>query len=166
MGFSSLRRLSIVATVAAGLLGCGGPDLGVPPQTCSTRAVNAGKSELMEPGGTCVNCHASNEGPSFAIAGSVMNALHDDTNCAGVAGVIVAITGADGLRVELPSNENGNFTLDRWPGTSLFPYTAEVARNGVSTPMLMPRQAGENDCNSCHTAAGTNAAPGRIIPPQ
>jgi len=163
----SLRALaaSALALMTAGVLGCRRPDLGVLPQVCSTHPVSAGESELMEPGGTCIGCHGSYEGPSFAIAGSVMGALHDDTNCAGVAGVTVAITGGDGMRVELVSNANGNFSLAHWPGTNLYPYTAEVTRNGVTTKMLAQRQAGENDCNSCHASVGVNAAPGRIIAP-
>jgi len=162
--FSMLRTLGAVAAIV-GALGCSGPDLGVPPQACSTQAVNAGKSELMEPGGTCINCHASYEGPSFAVAGTAMSALHDDTNCAGVADVTVAITGADGMRVELTSNANGNFQLRSWPGTNLFPYTAEVSRGGAVSKMLTPRQEGQGDCNACHTATGANAAPGRIVAP-
>jgi hypothetical protein len=164
VGVSRTFGVAAVAAMIAGL-GCSEPTLGVAPQVCSTEAVNAGESELMEPGGTCISCHASYDGPSFAIAGTVMNALHDDTNCAGVVNVTVAITGADGMRVELTSNANGNFKLDRWPGTTLFPYTAEVSRNGTSSKMLMPRQSGENDCNACHAATGLNAAPGRIVPP-
>src|SRR4051812_37390929 len=119
-------RTLTAAAIVAGVLGCSQPDLGVPPQVCSTQAVNAGESELMEPGGTCVNCHSSYDGPSFAIAGTVMNAPHDDTNCAGAPDVTVAITGADGVQAELVSNANGNFQLERWPGPNLFPYTAEV----------------------------------------
>jgi hypothetical protein len=162
------KSLAVCAAsaVLAGALGCSEPDLGVPPQVCSTAAVNAGESELMEPGGACIGCHSSYDGPSFAIAGTVMNALDDDTNCGGVPDVTVAITGADGMRVELVANASGNFTLDRWPGTSLFPYTAQVSRGGVTTKMLTARQAGQNDCNACHTAAGLDAAPGRIIAPQ
>src|SRR4029078_7464533 len=101
----------ILAAAAMGVvsLGCAQPDLGVPPQVCSTQAVNAGKSDLMEPGGACIDCHTTYDGPSFAIAGTVMSALHDDTNCGGVANATVAITGADGMRVELVSNANGNF---------------------------------------------------------
>ena len=158
------RRLAVGAIIA-GALGCSNPDLGVPPQVCSTEAVNAGESELMEPGGACIQCHSSYDGPPFAIAGTVMNALHDDTNCAGAANVIVAITGADGMRVEIVTNGSGNFKLDQWPGTNLFPYTAEVSRNGVAGKMRTPRQPGENDCNSCHTPAGSSAAPGRIVAP-
>jgi len=155
-----------VFAVMAGLLGCGPePTLGVPPTVCSTHAVNAGESPEMEPGGTCINCHATYDGPSFALAGSVMNALHDDTNCAGVPAVTVAITGGDGMRVELVSNTSGNFWLDRWPGTNLYPYTAEVIRDGVTSKMMAPRQPGENDCNSCHFSVGRSDAPGRIIVP-
>ena len=119
----------------------------------------------MEPGGTCISCHATSDGPSFALAGSVMNALHDDTNCAGVAGVTVAIAGADGTRVELVSNANGNFSLGRWPETNLYPYTAEITRDSVTGKMMTARQAGKNDCNSCHGSVGLNAALGRIIAP-
>ena len=161
----ALSRTLATSALLAGVLGCSEPTLGVTPQVCSTEAVNAGESELMEPGGSCIQCHSRYEGPSFAVAGTVMNALHDDTNCAGVADVTVAITGADGMRVELASNANGTFKLDRWPGTNLFPYTAEISRGGVSSKMLTPRQSGENDCNACHTAAGFNAAPGRIVAP-
>jgi hypothetical protein len=162
---AALSRALAAAALGTVAFGCSEPTLGVPPQVCSTQAVNAGESELMEPGGNCVTCHASYEGPSFAIAGTVMNALHDDTNCAGVPDVTVAITGADGMRVELVSNANGNFKLDHWPGTKLFPYTAEVSRGGVASKMQTPRQSGDNDCNACHAAIGLNAAPGRIVAP-
>jgi len=158
-------RASVAGVFIAAAHGCSEPQLGTPPAVCSTQAVNAGESELMEPGGTCIGCHSSYDGPSFAIAGTVMNAQRDDTNCAGVADVTVAITGADGMRVELVSNANGNFKLDRWPGTQLFPYTAEVLRGEANRKMTTPRQSGENDCNACHTAAGLNAAPGRILAP-
>src|SRR4051812_10675624 len=165
MQIVALCRTLAAGTIIAGALGCSKPDLGLPPQVCSTQAVNTGESELMEPGGGCIHCHSSYEGPSFAIAGTVMNATHDDTNCTGVADVTVAITGADGTRAELVTNATGNFKLEHWPGTTLFPYTAEVRRGGVSSKMLTPRQPGENDCNACHTAAGLNAAPGRIVAP-
>jgi len=36
-----------------------------------------------------------------------MAALNDDTNCSGVAGVTVRITGADGNKIELLSNGTG-----------------------------------------------------------
>jgi hypothetical protein len=118
----------------------------------------------MEPGGDCIGCHASGDGPQFAIAGTVMNALRDDTNCAGVPGVTVRITGADGQSVEMVTNEVGNFYLGS-PAAITFPYTAEISRGGVTVPMLTPRASGETDCAGCHTAAGTSLAPGRIVAP-
>jgi mono/diheme cytochrome c family protein len=140
-------------------------DLNVPPQVCSTQAVSSSPSERMEPGGDCIGCHASGEGPGFVIAGTVMNALDDDTNCAGVAGVTVRIKGADGAQIELVTNEVGNFYLRPPAGTLAFPFSAEVSRNGVTVPMLTSRSAAETNCASCHTAVGARAAPGRIVAP-
>jgi hypothetical protein len=119
----------------------------------------------MEPGGDCIGCHSSGEGPSFSVAGTVMAALRDDTNCRGVEGVTVRLTGADGGQLDLVTNANGNFFLRAGRGALTFPYHAEVIHNGVTTPMLAARTEGETDCNSCHTAAGANTAPGRIVAP-
>jgi hypothetical protein len=63
------------------------------------------------------------------------------------------------------TNAVGNFYLQAPAGTLKFPYTAEVSRNGVTVPMLTSRNSGETDCAGCHTAAGTRAAPGRIVAP-
>jgi len=101
-------QLAVLALLTT--LGCQGEDggkLGVPPGICSTHAVSVGESPQMEPGGDCISCHASGEGPSFLFAGTVMAALNDDTNCSGVAGVTVRITGADGNKIELLSNGTG-----------------------------------------------------------
>lgn len=154
------------ALAALAVAGCGGPELGVPPQVCSTdRPINAGRSERMEPGGTCITCHASDEGPRFLVAGTVMNALHDDTNCGGVEGVVVRLTGADGRVIELTSNSSGNFYSQQAADALVFPYQAEVSRAGKTVKMLTPRAAGETECNVCHTAGGARAAPGRIVAP-
>jgi hypothetical protein len=149
---------------AAGLVGCEKPELGVPPAVCSTSVVNAGESELMEPGGDCIGCHASSgEGPGFVAAGTVMAALHDDTNCSGVEGVTVRLTGADGRTLEMVTNRTGNFF---WRGRSsdlALPFKAEVERAGKKVAMLTAQT--ETRCPVCHTAAGANLAPGRIVPP-
>jgi hypothetical protein len=119
----------------------------------------------MEPGGDCIGCHASGEGPVFLFAGTVMAASNDDTNCSGVSGVTVRITGADGNKIELVTNSTGNFFWSGTAGTIVFPYTAEVSRNGVTVAMQSPRSASETNCASCHTASGANGAPGRIVAP-
>jgi len=119
----------------------------------------------MEPGGECIGCHSSGEGPSFTVAGTVMAALRDDTNCQGLAGITVRLTGADGHQVDLQTNASGNFYLRAGQGALAFPYHAEVIHNGTSIAMVSARTQAETDCNSCHTAAGANAAPGRIVAP-
>ena len=110
-------RLLFVGSLVAALAltgGCGGgggppSDLGHPPAVCSTMPVNAGKTAEMEPGGDCIGCHATEGGPTYLTAGTVMNALHDDTNCAGVEGVTVRLTGSDGQVIEMTTNRTGNF---------------------------------------------------------
>ena len=155
--------MSVTALVFTGCEGSEG--LGTPPGVCSTHAVSGEPSAMMEPGGNCIGCHGSGEGPRYTFAGTVMAAAHDDTNCAGVGAVTVAITGSDGVRHELTTNANGNFFAE-WPGSAVaFPYRAEVTRNGVTIPMVTARSAAETNCASCHTAIGANGAPGRIVAP-
>jgi hypothetical protein len=149
----------MVGVVAAGC----GPDLGVPPQVCSTMAVNAGKSPEMEPGGDCIGCHESHGGPSFLVAGTVMAALHDDQNCSGVADMTVRLTGADGRQMDLITNATGNFYTLSNQGALALPFHAEVIRGSKSVAMMTAQT--ETNCMSCHTAAGANLAPGRILPP-
>jgi hypothetical protein len=156
------RALSVAVVLAGALSACEAP-LGVPPAVCSTTAVNAGRSAEMEPGGDCIGCHSSGDGPSFLVAGSVMNALHDDTNCNGVAGVTVRLTGADGKQMELVTNGTGNFFSQAKASALVLPFKAEVVRGGKTAAMLTAQTS--TDCGSCHTAAGANMAPGRIVPP-
>jgi hypothetical protein len=158
--------LTIISVTALVFSGCEGSEgLGAPPSVCSTHAVSVEPSAMMEPGGNCIGCHGSGEGPRYTFAGTVMAAAHDDTNCAGVGAVTVAITGSDGVRHELTTNANGNF-FATWPSSAVaFPYRAEVTRNGVTIPMVTARSAAETNCASCHTAVGANGAPGRIVAP-
>jgi mono/diheme cytochrome c family protein len=164
LGIRGRGRVVAWAAAVAGVVvaGCG-PDLGIPPNVCSTTAVNAGKSAEMEPGGDCIGCHSSNGGPSFVVAGTVMAALHDDTNCSGVADMTVRLTGADGQKLDLVTNVTGNFYLPSGAGTLALPFKAEVIRGDKSVAMMTPQT--DTNCADCHTAAGANLAPGRILPP-
>lgn len=163
-------RLVVAAALLGGTLAaCGGgtptpSELGRPPVTCSTRAVNAGVTAEMEPGGDCIGCHAKGEGaPALLIGGTVMAALHDDTNCAGVAGVTVRLTGSDGHVLELTTNATGNFYALAGQATLTPPFNAELTRDGKTAKMLTPQS--ETNCVSCHTAPGAKLALGRIIAP-
>jgi hypothetical protein len=117
----------------------------------------------MEPGGDCKGCHASSGGPGFLFAGTIMASLHDDTNCNGVAGVTVRVTGADGKLFELITNRTGNFYSEAKASELVLPFKAEVINGGKSSAMLTAQS--NTDCASCHTAMGASLAPGRIVAP-
>jgi len=137
-----------------------------PPETCSTNSAwldGDEESPLMHPGDDCIACHAEREGPKFVIAGTVMNDFKDDTNCNGVEGVTVEITGADGKVLTLTTNAAGNFFQEARNGDVAMPFTAKVIKDGKERKMNGPQSNGA--CASCHTAQGANGAPGRIIPP-
>ncbi|MEQ1564019.1 MAG: hypothetical protein ABMA64_00150 [Myxococcota bacterium] len=136
-----------------------------PGQTgvCSTDDYWTGGNEespLMRPGGDCITCHASDEGPNFASAGTVMGEFDDEDDCNGVAGVTVRITDANDEVWEYVTNAAGNFFTNDDFAT---PYAAEVEFDGVVSQMLTAQTDG--NCAACHTAEGANGAPGRIVSP-
>ena len=147
--------------VFAGLSACTGSG---GPAVCSTGSAWEGgdeESPLMHPGGDCIGCHSSGgEGPKFAIAGTVMAAMDDDTDCNGESGVTVEITGADGAVLTLPTNAAGNFYSSKSVAT---PFTALV-RKGDAVRAMSAAQS-DGNCVTCHTAEGANGAPGRIQAP-
>jgi hypothetical protein len=131
------------------------------PQQCSTgKASLADEGPMMEPGGDCIGCHSKDEGPAYTLAGTVMAATDDDDRCAGVAGLIVEITDANGAVLELPTNAVGNFF---WTEPIAMPYEARVLGPNGARAMAAKQSTGA--CGSCHTASGANGAPGRILPP-
>ncbi|MSP55676.1 MAG: hypothetical protein EXR69_08765 [Myxococcales bacterium] len=118
-------------------------------------------SDKMNPGEACNDCHNRGEGPKFPVAGTVMGAIHDPDDCNGVEDVTVIITDANGTATTLTTNSAGNFFIDR--GSVKTPYTAVIEHNGVTREMLGSQTDG--DCNTCHSADGTDGAPGRIVVP-
>jgi hypothetical protein len=135
------------------------------PVSCSSGSHWTGgnqESAGMHPGGTCVACHATGEGPRFDVAGTVYATAHEPTDCNGSnVAVTVIIIDATGRELSLQPNTVGNFNLRR-SGLSM-PYKARVERAGLMREMVSMQTSG--DCNSCHTEAGTNKAPGRIMIP-
>lgn len=117
----------------------------------------------MNPGMACIQCHSSDEGPRFSIAGTLYPTVHEPDLCngAGSAGDLqVVITGADGKTLRLTPNAVGNFFSE----TRLaLPYQAKVIAGGAERAMAASQTSG--DCNQCHTPDGANGAPGRIMPP-
>jgi hypothetical protein len=127
-------------------------------------------SASMRPGDTCISCHAKNGAPTFHIAGTVYPTRHEPLLCNGLAGVTVIITDAKGVETTLTSNAAGNFACgptarSGFPACNpTFPVAARITTpNGHMASMIDPQMSG--DCNSCHTEAGLNNAPGRISAP-
>ncbi len=123
----------------------------------------------MNPGMACLTCHRPknlDEGREDApegIAGTVFPTAHEPDLCNGLpAGATVVITGRDGAQFRLPVNASGNFFMYSSP-LLLKPYRARVEHQGRVRHMGAAQTSG--DCNSCHTQAGSNGAPGRILAP-
>lgn len=120
-------------------------------------------STSMHPGVACIACHDQNpQAPPFEIAGTVFPTAHepDDCNGGGTAGAQIVITDANGKITKIPVNSVGNF----YTQTAIaLPYRAKVVVGTTERAMVASQKSG--DCNSCHTEAGTNSAPGRIVLP-
>jgi hypothetical protein len=138
------------------------------PLVCSSTKLWTGgnrESPLMRPGGACISCHTrEGEGPLFAIAGTLFPTAHETDDCNGVpsaAAAQVIVTEANGTSHTLTANDAGNFFLQ--VRSFAFPYTAKVVHQGRERAMLEAQDTG--DCNSCHTEAGRENAPGRVFLP-
>src|SRR6186713_3683691 len=138
---------------------------GPTPEECTTNAVwNGGNEEspLMHPGGDCIGCHdQEGEGPGYSVAGTVMGAYDEPTDCYGIEDVTVRVTDASGDVHEAVTNAAGNFFFG---GDVPGPYTAEIERDGVVRAMVTPQTDG--NCANCHTEVGASSAPGWILVPQ
>ncbi len=148
LGFS----LALVACGGTGLFG-GGDGEGT-----STEGADVEGSPTMQPGANCLSCHSSGE-HTFTAAGTVFS-RPDDPVTAGVAGVVVLITDANGTVTQLVTNSAGNFYTD---APLKFPITAELHR-GASV-MKMAQTVPIGGCSTCHTQPPAAGAPGRNYVP-
>ena len=147
-----------------------GPDAGTSgggsfntPTTCTSgKTFSGGNSGLMDPGRACLDCHQKQGGPRFSIGGTVYPTAHEPDNCLGVAGGLsVVVTDKNGVVTTLTVNQNGNFYGGR---NVVPPFTAKVV-DGQGHTRQMVGAVTAGDCNTCHTTAGANGAPGRIVAP-
>ncbi len=139
------------------------------PVTCTSNRNWTGgnrESPLMHPGGTCIDCHSSDEGPTFQLAGTLFPTAHEPVDCNGVDGTTngaqVVVVDANGQTITMDVNSAGNFFYESRQPIAL-PYQAKVVSNGKERIMVASQESG--DCNTCHTESGTNDAPGRIMLP-
>jgi len=122
-------------------------------------------SNLMKPGGACIQCHdQEGEGPSYSAAGTVYATAHepDDCNGSSSSAIKVVVTGADGVSQTAAVNSAGNFFFR---SAIKMPYKAKVVSGTKSRAMSTPQKDG--DCNKCHTENGTQKGntPGRVMAP-
>ena len=134
------------------------------PATCTSKTNwTRGENPQMRPGEACITCHASSDGPTFSIAGTVYPSGHEPNDCNGApatAGAVIVITDAQNKEYRLNANAVGNFSMEL-PITP--PYRAKLLAAGKERIMATQQTVG--DCNSCHTQTGANGAPGRITLP-
>lgn len=120
-------------------------------------------SQLMNPGEACLACHQKMGGPNLRIAGTVYPTAHEPDKCNGSKPppqLTVVITDKNNRVIRIPVNSVGNFdTNTRYTA----PYKAMVTDGTKTRAMVGTVTSG--DCNSCHTVAGANGAPGRIMAP-
>jgi len=162
---SAPATASEVATIAS-WVAAGAPAGNGCGATCTSGRTWTGGNEgsqNMNPGMACIQCHASDEGPRFSIAGTAYPTIAEPDLCYGApssSGAQVVITGADGRVLTLSLNGAGNFFSEMAVAK---PYHAKVVTAGSERAMTAEQTSG--DCNSCHTPAGANGAPGRILLP-
>jgi hypothetical protein len=142
------------------------------PSVCTSNKKWAGgnrRSDLMRPGGACIECHDRDNGPSYTAAGTVYATAHEPDDCNGTSSPVqVVITDAAGKKYATTVNSVGNFFF---PTTVVLtmPYKAKVVSGSKSRSMSTPQTDG--DCNKCHTENGTKSptqkqkAPGRVMAP-
>lgn len=123
-------------------------------------------SPLMHPGGACNACHQQAGGPNLRVAGTVFPTLREPIDCVGSAPPPqITVTITDSRKplprvIDLEVNASGNFSTDQ---RLTLPIKA-VVKEGAKT-RAMQGTVSSGDCNSCHTQAGLNGAPGRILAP-
>ncbi|MFT3711777.1 MAG: hypothetical protein QM817_29415 [Archangium sp.] len=181
-----MKRFAVA--VLLGSLGCGAPSVGgfssvgVSATCPSGKRWTAGtsESETMNPGYACRSCHlgqnfqGQNPGgdrePSKAyfFMGTVFSVPNNEDLCAasGVPSdaVVEILDANDVVKATLTVNEVGNFRSTSTTAGFTLPYKARVKAGGKVNAMAATQMNG--DCNSCHTAAGLEGAPGRILFPQ
>lgn len=168
------------------LLGCGQAGLAPqfePASTCASgRAWKGGttESEQMNPGFACRACHLGQnfqgQNPNgrpepdtaYFFMGTAYSAPHEADLCAAASvpadAVVEILDTNDVVQLTLPINAAGNFASQSTTAAFPMPYKARVKANGKVNVMASAQSNG--DCNTCHTAAGAEGAPGRVLFPQ
>ena len=117
----------------------------------------------MNPGMPCIQCHASDEGPRFSIAGTVYPTIAEPDLCNGAAsssGAQVVITGADGRLLTLSPQWRGQLFLGNGGGHAV----SREGRDGRGREGDDGR-ADVGRLQRLSYAGGRGRRPGRIVLP-
>ena len=98
-------------------------------------------SPEMYPGRDCVGCHLDNDGPELMFGGTVYPYVESDlaraglepptgTDCFGVEGQRLVITGGDGQVFEVKTNRAGNFFAEGRASDLVKPFAAALSGRG------------------------------------
>jgi hypothetical protein len=179
MKTTALKVLSL-GVVMAVQVGCGGAvsaSLGpeFAPSTTGTACASGvawtggtNESAQMNPGVACRACHLTQDPrKAYFFMGTVYSSAHEVDLCAAANppsdAVVEILDTNDVVKLTLKVNAAGNFYSSSTSAGVPTPYRARVRANGKVNVMGSAQTDG--DCNSCHTAAGFNGAPGRVTWP-
>jgi hypothetical protein len=121
-------------------------------------------SPEMFPGRDCVGCHIDNDGPQFAVGGTlypyVMSPdqsaeLQTGTDCFGKEGTTITIEDADGQIFNVTTNRAGNFYIEGNPDDFKKPFRVTIdgwALNAAGQPLTSSMTTGPlyGGCARCH----------------
>ncbi len=142
--------------------------------TCTSGATvdpNGEEGEFMTPGRVCNTCHEQQNtemgthAPIYNFVGTVYPSAHEPDDCSGsgTEGAEIEVVDANGKVYTAMANAVGNFFFEDPEHAFKYPYKARLVYQGRERWMDTPETDG--DCNKCHTAAGIEEAPGRILLP-
>ena len=120
----------------------------------------------MNPGEACMACHQVMGGPNLSFGGTIYKNLHEPDLCYGQPPppvLTVTVTDRMGKSVSVLATDDGNFQVPVQNPALKAPFKAKIS-DGKNT-RAMNGAVTSGDCNSCHTVAGKNNAPGRIQAP-
>ncbi|MDP1824372.1 MAG: hypothetical protein Q8L48_14045 [Archangium sp.] len=158
------------------------PQFGAAPACESGQSWKGGtvENEQMNPGFACRSCHLGQnfqgQNPNgqpepdkaFFFMGTAYSVPNEADLCAAAGvpsdAVVEILDTNDVVKLTLPINAAGNFRSLSTTATVPVPYKARVKANGKVNAMAAAQTNG--DCNTCHTAAGLEGAPGRVLFPQ
>lgn len=136
----SMLAVSVVLSSLVLITGCGGGG-----------DDDSDEGPLMRPGENCMACHA------FTVAGTVYPSASSAAG-AGIAGVSVIVTDANGQETTLTTNTAGNFYTSARLAVPL--RAVRLVRAGVTTAM---GGAPGGACSTCHAQPPSGGAAGRVF---